>query len=148
MCWAASVASVGQYKTGISKTAKQVANAMSIGYNSGGGAYDITSALSSIYSLSPYLAEGIFNSGTVADILLSGGAIIALFSTYDLNYSHAVAINSYRANSHGCYYTVMDPNYSSYVMVSAGVDADGFNTYTLYYSGYGTFYWYASVVCF
>lgn len=55
LCWAACTAMVGNYKKGLNKSAKNIADTMGIDYNDGGGSGDVRDALKKVYSLSVFL---------------------------------------------------------------------------------------------
>jgi len=145
LCWAASVASVGKYKTNISKTAKEVADQMGVGYNEGANIYLASEALSNVFGIRSTAVSGYFrNISDIADVLLTGNPIIAGFS--NSSSGHMVVISGYRASTQEAVLLIRDPNSSSTKMVSSGTDNYGNYTWLMsYYSDVGTMYWYESV---
>lgn len=145
LCWAASVASVGQYKTGKIKSAKAVADAMGVDYNDGGGIYLASEALTKIYQLSNSPGDVFIHSiSMIADFLLSDQPIIAGFDNG--KNGHMVVICGYTASSQGGVLIIRDPNYSYTKMISSGTDNNGNYTWLMpYYSDFGTLYWHSSI---
>lgn len=147
VCWAAALASVGQYRTGIVKTPFEVADYMGIGYDDGGNAYDIQEALQSIYGVTATIVGGALSTTQLKQYLTNGYGIVGSFFTADYSAGHAVGINGYKVSGTKTYVSIMDPNYTSYVLISPGTDADGYSTWYFSYTGYGRFYWQVSVYC-
>lgn len=148
LCWAACVASVGQYKTEKNRSAKQVANEMGIDYDAGSDLSLIIDGLGSIYGIAAYEAGGVLLTESVADVLMAGGGVIAICYTDDAANGHAVVVCGYSANSSGCTYKIMDPNRSYISMMISGTDSSGNSTFCFSYSGIGTFHWVNSVYCY
>lgn len=146
-CWAACVASAGKYLKDTTKTARQVCDAMGIGYNSGALPNQIVAACKKVYSLNnSYLAGGIYDLSNIYSILSSNIVPLAIFysNVWDNSTSndmaHNVVIQGYQASTQGAFLRIMDPNYSSYCMIFSGTDPSGFSTWTFSY-GTNVFYW-------
>ncbi|MDF2804699.1 MAG: Papain-like cysteine protease AvrRpt2 [Anaerocolumna sp.] len=152
-CWAASVASILQYKKGISKTARQVCNDAGIGYNDGADQNEISASLSS-YGINNYIAGGFYqNVGDIYTLLSSSYIPNAIFganlwdSSTSNDAAHSVIIRGYSASTQGAYLSIMDPNKSSYSMIFTGYAPDGTLTWTLTYSAF-TMYWIDTIVAY
>lgn len=153
-CWAACVASAGKYFRGTTKTARQVCDAMGIGYNTGADLYQIVSALKQVYSLNnSYLMGGITDL-TGIYFLLSGNIVpLAIFysNIWDGNSSndsaHSVIIQGYSASTQGSFLRIMDPNFSSYCIIFSGVDPTGLSTWTFSY-GTKNYYWQNTILAY
>jgi len=145
LCWAACAASVGKYKTGISRTARDVADQLEVGYDDGANISLTSEALSNVFGILSTAVSGYMqNISYIADELIADKPIIAGFA--NPSYGHMVVICGYSASTQGAVLIVRDPNHSSTKMVSPGVDSYGNYTWVIsYYSSLGLLYWYQSV---
>lgn len=140
-CWAGAAASMGEFYTGIVKTARYVCDALKIGYNEGGTVNDIRDALSSIYGKSAESGAFILSLSDVVTLIDNDIPIGAGFS--NSSHGHAAIICGYSCGSQGFVGIVRDSNYSSYKLV---YETSG-NVFKMdYYSSYGTMKWVNSVV--
>ncbi|QHI71740.1 papain-like cysteine protease family protein [Aminipila terrae] len=123
LCWAASAASVGNYMTGKSYTAKNIAKKMDIGYNDGGGIKDAKRALKNVYSITTNRASSApaFTT-TIMNQIQSGNPIWAGFGANDGSLGHAVVLRGYSSSSQGAALSYMDPNESNYQVMSVRKD--------------------------
>ncbi len=139
-CWAASVASILQYKKGTNKTALQVCDDNNIGYNAGASPDQIHQALSNYNITNSILGGFIYSISDIYNVLSAGQIPLALCNTTS-GAGHAIVIRGYNSSTQGAYLSVMDPNYSSYCMLFTAV-VPGTTTYSWSFS-YGTltFYW-------
>lgn len=153
-CWAACVAAAGKYLKVTTKTARQVCDAMGIGYNSGALPSQIVDACKKVYSLNnSYLAGGIYNLTTIYSILSSNVVPLAIFysniwdSSTSNDMAHNVVIQGYQASTQGAFLRVMDPNNSSYCMIFSAADPSGISTFSFSY-GTNVFYWEDTVLAY
>ena len=124
-CWAACVASVGQYKTGINKDSNYVSK--TLGVTGGGNMLDISRGLSTIYNLSntPYADPFYFNK--LMTQINSDKPVIAGFISG--GYGHAVVLCGYGSSSSSASFTYMDPWYAN--AYTSNIVQDGNFTFTL-----------------
>lgn len=106
LCWAACVASFGNYKNGNSYTAKNVADIVNIGYNDGATVTEAKNALKTIYSISATVKSGNL------DISKLKTNIDADYPVYTGGSGHAVLVNGYYYNDYTgtTSFTFMEPN--------------------------------------
>ncbi|MBQ6949206.1 MAG: C39 family peptidase, partial [Firmicutes bacterium] len=111
LCWAASVACIGEYITGIYKTAYQVANQMGIGFYDGATATQMKNAYSTIYGLNAtkYTRASLTTSRIYGSID-NDKPVHGLFIESGGSMGHAVVIYGYYFDASGnCFVQYMNP---------------------------------------
>lgn len=109
ICWAASVACVGNYKTGDSYTAKQVAKKMNISYDTGAGIKDSKKALSSIYDIAADRNSSAPSVSTIISEIQADNPIWTGFGASS-GLGHSVVFRGYSSSSRNFSISYMDPN--------------------------------------
>ena len=118
-CWAASIASIGQYRTGKNYTARQVCDKAGIGYDEGANIYDASYWMSEIYgskcSNTVYYSKP-YVSRIRSDINLNKPMFVAFREITNDPYpaGHAVIFDGYAYTSTSNIIRYMDPNFSTY----------------------------------
>lgn len=120
MCWACSVASIGQYMTGMNYSGSAICDKLHIGYDAGGVDTDVINALRLFkYGTSATHINGQRNSGPLSDQYIynwisSGIPIYAYLSTSDNKSAHAVAVCGCQNTLNGVFtVTVMNPGHGA-----------------------------------
>lgn len=103
-CWAACVASVGQYKTSINYDSNYVAEHEDKLY--GGDGTDICLTLYNIYTLDSYYSYDPFYFNTLKTHIDSDRPVIAIYKSD--NYRYAVVLCAYNSSSSSASYAYMD----------------------------------------
>lgn len=139
LCWAATVATIVNYRKGTNITAKEVANAMGIGYNDGGRDEDVWNALSKY---------GLYTYYTMYDQVKSFSTITKhIQSQYPMRVSgrnaagegHSVTLYGYRSLSNGKYIMLWN---SALNGGDGGVSIVGYSSSNLVFStGSDNFTW-------
>lgn len=111
-CWAACVASVGQYYTGIKKSSLQVADA--VGIYEGADVYETRDALSSVYGVNASVYGGSLSPLEVEETLYYDETpIIAGMQPVRGGVGHMVVIKGYSTGSYYTSLSIMDPEEGS-----------------------------------
>ncbi|MDF2844974.1 MAG: Papain-like cysteine protease AvrRpt2 [Herbinix sp.] len=153
LCWAACIASIYQFKKGVNKTAQDIATLSEIPYNTGATIDQIHEKLASskvagipntiVYSY--YTLTGLYETMS-ANRVTMGICLANVFDSDPNNdLAHAVIIQGYSASTQGSFLRIMDPNFSSLVMIYMGTTPYGDSAWTFSY-GSNNFYWVNSVV--
>lgn len=136
LCWAATTAAIGKYKTGTSKTAKNVADTMGIGYDAGGTVLTVKDALLKIYKLNSTAGGYILSYSSLVSLIDNNKPAAAAFANAAGGMGHMVVFCGYSYSSSGSAIIVRDSNYTNYQLATAYGP-----TYRLnYYTGM-TLYW-------
>lgn len=143
LCWAAATASLGQYKTGISKTAKQIADHCEISYSAGGSYTDCQKALKDIYNISTWAGSFSLTYSDIDDDIDNDKPIIAMFYPSS-GLGHGVNICGYaKSPSQGVIYYLRDSNTTS-TTLAYPCKLDGQSTLKLNYYQDMAYYWKAT----
>ncbi len=135
LCWAANVASVGQYKTGINKTAQQVADLQGIPYIGGASMQDVEDALDDIYNISSTDCSYSLNLTDVCYEIDDDKPVIAAFLSLNGSYGHGVVICGYAHSvSSGSIYYLRDPYYTSNTLAHPATVSGTLTLMVNYYS--------------
>lgn len=122
ICWAASIASIGQYKTGINKTAKEVCDDAGTGYIGLSMIY-CRDVLIDQYSLNNVIRWYPPTKAKIVNDINNYNPIFAGF--YKWNMGHAVVFRGYYEYSPTNFMiSYMDPNYSTFKAISVTTDQD------------------------
>lgn len=124
ICWAACVASVGQYKTGLNKDSLYVAQ--TLGNTGGGTIIDISNALSLIYNLKSTAYSGSFYFNNLKTQIDSNKPVIGGFVSSSSG--HAVVLSGYNSSSSSASFAYMDPWDGA--MYTSNIIQDGNFTFT------------------
>lgn len=123
ICWAASVASVGQYITGIKKSATGVCDALGCEYTSGSSIM-VKNAFKKIYKLSATIYDKAPSFSKIMSEINNDQPIWAGFNCAATGAGHAVVIRGYASGSNYATFSYMDPNSSSFQVSNVTADGD------------------------
>ncbi len=144
-CWAASIASIINYKEDRSLTANNVVNAIGGNSNTSGSIENIFDAWDT-YGYTPELYYNFYYSD-IKNCIDSDYPIHALLTDTsdpdDATLGHSVVIRGYSYDSGKIYYSIMDPNSSNYLLMSTRNTTKPrytYGGYTWYYN-YTVSYW-------
>lgn len=131
-CWAAVTATIGNFMTNKSYTAREICDKLDIGYDKGGNLYDVEDGLEDIYDLNCGVKKSShYRVNTeFLEMLLDDKPLAAGFMGIKKKYGHMLAICGYTIHSQGISLTVADPNYN-YYRTSTYNDDEGDYTYVL-----------------
>lgn len=147
LCWAASVATIVNYRKGTSYTAKNIADAMGRGYDEGGYPTLSVNALTK-YGVQNYsVLNGIPTFSVVMDHIKSKKPFQIEGTTYEKDVdNHAVTAYGFRNLESGKYIILWDSNLNNQ---TGGVSICTYNDEGLTFtSGTHNFTWYRTVACF
>ena len=143
LCWAYSVASIGNYMYGSALyTGIQVAQAL-YGTNYNQGAC-ISDAMDTLYYLYPYyyaIGTGTLSESVLYDYLASGSPVYGHFSA-GTTHNHAVVLRAMNTSTH--YFSFMNPGTGVYAGTTnnAGSYAFSYNGLTWNLASWGYYYYY------
>lgn len=138
LCWAACVAAVGKYETGISRSPRTVFswaydNLLYLGYYPEGSVKQIRDTLNNLYGLSYVYLTGSMTAAAVMNEMLNDTPIIATIRYLDASgarVGHSVVICGAILSGTEYYYILMDPNEpNTYVTIYVGTASTSNFTY-------------------
>lgn len=142
-CWVACAAAVGQYETGTAVSPRTLYNwAKSNIPNDGelyiGSAEDTRNTINEYYDLNYVVRSNPLNAGSIWNEMVDRSPVIAgiSYTTDGVRHGHMVVICGATLSGNEYYYTLMDPNEPSYVMVYVG---EASKTQFTYVSNTGTY---------